>query len=75
MSTETLSGYALLHDAEHNQSTAFPASARAENKLTGLLPPREESLDQQVQRCLLQLSKKPNDLEQYIYLAQLSDDN
>ncbi len=68
-------GFALLHDPEQNQSTAFPASVREEKGLTGLLPPREESLDNQVQRCLLQLSKKPNDLEQYIYLAQLAEDN
>ncbi len=75
MSNDTMTGTQLLRDPQFNQSTAFPANVREQKCLVGLLPPREESLQQQVHRCLLQLSKKPNDLEQYIYLAQLCDDN
>ncbi len=75
MSNNTTSGMQLLRDPQANQSTAFPLAVREEKGLVGLLPPREETLKQQVDRCLLQLSKKPNDLEQYIYLAQLADDN
>jgi malate dehydrogenase (oxaloacetate-decarboxylating)(NADP+) len=40
-----------------------------------LLPPSVETLQTQVSRCLLQLSKKADDLERYVYLAQLFDDN
>ena len=65
----------LLRNPKSNQSTAFSTDARSKQGLIGLLPPREETLQQQIDRCLLQLSKKPNDLEQYIYLAQLADDN
>ena len=68
-------GRELLRNPETNRSTAFSQQEREEKKLIGLLPPQQETLKQQVDRCLLQLSKKPNDLEQYIYLAQLSDDN
>ncbi len=75
MSTQGQIGLQLLHDPQMNESTAFSQSARKEKGLVGLLPPREETLKQQVDRCLMQLSKKPNDLEQYIYLSQLSDDN
>ncbi len=75
MSSSTMTGTQLLRDPQSNQSTAFPAKLREQKCLVGLLPPGEETLQQQVDRCLLQLSKKPNDLEQYIYLAQLSDDN
>ena len=75
MSNDTMTGIQLLRDPEFNQSSAFPTKVREEKGLVGLLPPREETLQQQIDRCLLQLSKKPNDLEQYIYLAQLSDDN
>ena len=75
MSNGTMTGTQLLRDPKSNQSSAFPAKVREEKGLVGLLPPREETLQQQIDRCLLQLSKKPNDLEQYIYLAQLSDDN
>ena len=75
MSNDTMTGTQLLRDPKSNQSSAFLTKVREEKGLVGLLPPREESLQQQIDRCLLQLSKKPNDLEQYIYLAQLSDDN
>ncbi len=75
MSNDTMTGTQLLRDPKSNQSSAFPAEVREEKGLIGLLPPREETLQQQIDRCLLQLSKKPNDLDQYIYLAQLSDDN
>ncbi len=75
MSNDTMTGTDLLRDPKSNQSTAFPRKVREQKGLVGLLPPREESLKQQIDRCLSQLSKKPNDLEQYIYLAQLCDDN
>ena len=75
MSNETVTSTRLLRDPKSNRSTAFPAKMREQNGLVGLLPARVETLQQQIDRCLLQLSKKPNDLEQYIYLAQLCDDN
>ena len=62
------------HD-DTNESTAFTQQERDDRGLTGLLPPAVETLDTQVKRCLMQLSKKPNDLERYIYLSQLADDN
>jgi malate dehydrogenase (oxaloacetate-decarboxylating)(NADP+) len=71
----TSSATALLRDSTKNHSTAFTHQEREEHGLTGLLPPAVETLERQVERCLMQLSKKPNDLEQYIYLSQLSDDN
>jgi malate dehydrogenase (oxaloacetate-decarboxylating)(NADP+) len=75
MSNKGKSGIELLRDPQTNQSTDFPFEIRGEKGLLGLLPPREETLKLQVDRCLLQLSKKPNDLEQYIYFSQLCDDN
>ncbi len=74
-SLDTNHGVELLRNPETNRSTAFSQQEREEKGLIGLLPPQQETLEQQVNRCLLQLSKKPNDLEQYIYLAQLADDN
>ena len=70
-----LTGFALLEDPKHNRGTAFSREKRQEKHLIGLLPPTVETLENQVKRCLFQLSKKNNDLEQYIYLAQLADDN
>jgi len=71
----TPQGTALLHDNALNESTAFTSGERKEFGLTGLLPTAVETLDTQVKRCLMQLSKKPNLLEQYIYLNQLADEN
>ena len=68
-------GRELLSDRKLNKSTAFTADEREKYGLVGLLPPVVETLDTQVKRCLQQLDAKPTDLERYIYLAQLSDDN
>lgn len=71
----TPQGTALLHDNALNESTAFTSGERDQFGLTGLLPTAVETLDTQVKRCLMQLTKKPNLLEQYIYLNQLADEN
>jgi len=70
-----LNGTAILHDNARNKSTAFTRRERDADGLVGLLPPAVETLDTQVARCLMQLGKKPNDLERYIFLSQLADDN
>jgi malate dehydrogenase (oxaloacetate-decarboxylating)(NADP+) len=41
--------------------------------LVGLVPEGIDSEDTQIQRVLLQLTQKPNDLEKYIFLSQLQD--
>lgn len=68
-------GVALLEDRKQNHGTAFSQEEREQKGLVGLLPPVVETLENQVKRCLFQLGKKNTDLEQYIYLAQLADDN
>ncbi len=74
MTTE-LVGKTLLLDKTENRSTAFTSTQRKEYGLEGLLPPAVETLDLQVERCLRQLAIKPNNLEEYIYLSQLADEN
>jgi malate dehydrogenase (oxaloacetate-decarboxylating)(NADP+) len=71
--TKTLRGLPLLRDPQLNKSTAFSESEREALGLLGLLPEGIDSEDTQLQRVHLQLSKKPNDLEKYIYLSQLQD--
>lgn len=73
--TSQRTGLDLLEDPKQNRGTAFTQEEREQHGLAGLLPPVVETLENQVKRCLFQLSKKNNDLEQYIYLAQLADDN
>src|SRR5580704_2797983 len=71
--TTTLRGFALLRDPQLNKSTAFTESEREALGLLGLLPEGIDSEETQLQRVHLQLAKKPNDLEKYIYLSQLQD--
>ncbi len=71
--SNALRGIALLRDPILNKSTAFPESEREALGLLGLLPEGIDSEETQIQRVQLQLSKKPNELEKYIYLSQLQD--
>ena len=71
--SNALRGIALLRDPILNKSTAFPESEREALGLLGLLPEGIDSEETQIQRVQIQLSKKPNELEKYIYLSQLQD--
>ena len=66
-------GLALLRDPRLNKSTAFNQAEREGLGLVGLLPEGIDSQETQIERVHLQLARKPNDLEKYIYLSQLQD--
>ena len=69
----TKRGLDLLQDPALNKSTGFSEAEKQAYGLVGLVPDAVESIDLQLQRVLLQLSKAPNDLAQYIYLMNLLD--
>jgi malate dehydrogenase (oxaloacetate-decarboxylating)(NADP+) len=58
-----------------NKDTAFTERERNEFGLRGLLPPKVDSIEEQVTRALENYNVKPNDLEKYIYLSGLHDRN
>jgi malate dehydrogenase (oxaloacetate-decarboxylating)(NADP+) len=66
---------AWLHDPTRNKGTAFSEEERDALGLRGLLPPRVSTLEQQAQRAMENLRRKPNDLEKYIFLMGLLDRN
>jgi malate dehydrogenase (oxaloacetate-decarboxylating)(NADP+) len=68
-------GVALLRDPALNKGTAFTMPERDRFGLHGLLPPRVHTMQEQVQRVLESLRRKPNDLERYIYMISLQDRN
>jgi len=68
-------GIGVLQDPSLNKSTAFTESEKQALGLIGLLPDVTETEDQQLQRVNLQLAQKPTDLERYIYLMNLLDNN
>ncbi len=71
----TFGGHMLLERPLFNKGTAFTAQERRTLGLLGLLPPVEESLDEQVARSYEAYGLKDNDLERHIYLRQLQDTN
>ncbi len=68
-------GAALLRDPVFNKDAAFTEKEREMLGLRGLLPARVQTMEEQVQRTLENLRKKPNDIEKYLYLISLQDRN
>jgi malate dehydrogenase (oxaloacetate-decarboxylating) len=70
-----LTGQTLLDNTVFNKGTAFSPAERREFGLLGLLPPRVDSLDEQVIRMYEQFLHKQSDLERHIFLRHLQDQN
>ena len=68
-------GQSLLELPQYNKGTAFSWDERLKHGLLGLLPPHEETLEQQVARAYRAYEAKSTDLERHIYLRQLQDFN
>ena len=71
----TASGFQCLRDPRINKGTAFTRDERARLQLDGLLPPRVESLQEQVAWVMDNLRGKPGPLDQYRYLTAVHGDN
>jgi malate dehydrogenase (oxaloacetate-decarboxylating)(NADP+) len=69
------SGSALLASPLLNKGTAFTADERERLGLTGLLPPRIFTIEEQLQRVLGNLRRKPNNLEKFVFLTTLQNRN
>lgn len=69
------SGPSLLETPLLNKGSAFSLSEREQFNLTGLLPPRFESIDEQVARAYQQYSSFNGDLNKHIYLRAIHDNN
>src|SRR5258708_5363848 len=68
-------GIDILHDPVINKATAYTEAERQALGLVGLVPDVTESEDLQLRRVLQQLGDKPTDLERYIYLVNLLDND
>jgi len=73
MTSTAKHGIELLRDPSLNKSTAFTEAEKQALGLVGLVPDVMETDEIQLQRVMLQLSKKDTDLERYIYLMNLLD--
>ena len=68
-------GIELLNDSSLNKSTAFSEEERKTLGLIGLLPEITETAEIQQQRVMAQLGHKSTDLERYIFLMNLFDND
>ena len=69
------SGPTLLETPLLNKGSAFDENERIRFNLTGLLPPRFETIDEQVTRAYRQYSSFNNDINKHIYLRAIHDNN
>ncbi|WP_413111725.1 NAD-dependent malic enzyme [Thaumasiovibrio sp. DFM-14] len=71
----SISGTDLLNDRTLNKSTAFTYEERKAFGLNGLLPPRVQSFEDQVNRVYAGFANLDEDMEKYQYLRALQDRN
>ena len=69
------SGPSLLETPLLNKGSAFTARERTAFNLTGLLPPRYETIEEQVERAYMQYSTFDDALNKHIYLRAIQDNN
>ncbi|PHR84590.1 MAG: NAD-dependent malic enzyme [Colwellia sp.] len=69
------SGPTLLETPLLNKGSAFDENERVCFNLTGLLPPRFETIDEQVARAYRQYSCFNNNINKHIYLRAIHDNN
>ncbi len=68
-------GPALLETPLLNKGSAFSREERAAFNLTGLLPPRYESIEEQAARAYMQYSLFEEPINKHIYLRVVQDNN
>ncbi len=73
--TINLRGFDILRYNNISKGTAFTIDERRKLKLSGFLPPRVKTLEEQVHSSLNIVEQKENDIEKFIYLRSLYDRN
>lgn len=71
----SLSGPSLIENPLLNKGSAFTSEERKSFNLMGLLPPRYESIEEQVERAYMQYKSFDEDLNKHIYLRAIHDKN
>ncbi|MCG8640672.1 MAG: NAD-dependent malic enzyme [Desulfobacterales bacterium] len=70
-----LRGFDILRYNNISKGTAYTIEERVRLKLSGFLPPRVKTLEEQIQSSLAILEDKENDIEKFIYIRSLYDRN
>jgi malate dehydrogenase (oxaloacetate-decarboxylating) len=69
------SGPSLLETPLLNKGSAFSSEERVMFNLTGLIPPRYETIQEQVDRAYMQYSSFDEPMNKHIYLRAIQDNN
>ncbi|NOX35014.1 MAG: NAD-dependent malic enzyme [Deltaproteobacteria bacterium] len=70
-----LRGFDVLRFNNISKGTAFTIDERHKLKLSGFLPPRVKTLEEQVKSSLSIIEEKKTDIEKFIYIRSLYDRN
>lgn len=70
-----IKGFDVLRFNNISKGTAFTIEERRKLKLSGFLPPRVKTLEDQVNSSLKIIDEKKNDIEKFIYIRSLYDRN
>ena len=70
-----LMGHQILSDPLYNKWTAFTDAERVALKIDGLLPPVVNTIEEQEARIMENYHKKTTNIEKYIFLMALLDNN
>lgn len=73
--TTKLRRLAVIHDPSLNRGTGFSADERERLSLRGLVPPREQGLEQQIERVMNTYRRQSSDLDKFQFLSLLMDRN
>lgn len=65
----------VIHDPYTNRGTAFSADERERLGLRGLVPPRKQFLERQVERIWLSFNKMRTPLDKFQFMSMLMDRN
>lgn len=71
----SITGQPLLSLAQYNKGSAFPNNERKAFKLHGLLPPKVQTLEEQVERAYRQYSSCGDDLTKNTFMASMKAQN
>lgn len=71
----SLRSLSVIHDPDLNRGTGFSASERERLCLRGLVPPKQQALEQQIERVMQTYYRQKSNLDKFQFLSLLMDRN
>lgn len=75
VSKNMAAGYQVLREPLWNKGLSFSPDERISKNLTGLIPHVMESVSTQVERCMRMIHTRSTNVDKYLYLSSLKDQN